>query len=146
MRTRFYRPEIDGLRAVAVLPVVFYHAGVQLFSGGYVGVDIFFVVSGFLITQIIMRHIDKQNFSIVHFYERRVRRIAPALGFVLSVTSALAVWLLLPDDLIQFAKSLAATTLFSSNFLFWSETGYFAEPSEFKPLLHTPPCLRTSQR
>ena len=81
MRTRFYRPEIDGLRAVAVLPVVLYHAGVQFISGGFVGVDIFFVVSGFLITQIIMRHIDEQNFSIVHFYERRVRRIAPALVF-----------------------------------------------------------------
>lgn len=137
MRNQFYRPEIDGLRALAVIPVVLYHLGVQLFSGGFVGVDIFFVVSGYLITQIIMRHIDAQGFSIVQFYERRARRIAPALIAVVLFTWLMALLLFLPDDLLRFGNSLVATVLFSSNFLFWSETGYFAAPSEFKPLLHT---------
>ena len=125
MRTQFYRPEIDGLRALAVIPVVLYHLGMQTFSGGFVGVDIFFVVSGYLITQIIMRHIDERGFSILQFYERRARRIAPALIAILLFSALMAVLLFLPDDLIRFANSLVATVVFSSNFLFWSETGLF---------------------
>ena len=132
-----YRADIDGLRAVAVVPVVLYHAHVPGFSGGFTGVDIFFVISGFLITSIIAGEIGQDRFSIINFYERRIRRIFPALFAVLFVSCLLAIWLLLPGQFETFAKSVAATTLFVSNILFWTETGYFAAPASGNPLLHT---------
>lgn len=132
-----YRPDIDGLRAVAIVPVLLFHAGVGAFSGGFVGVDVFFVISGFLITGLIRNEIDSGTFSIANFYERRIRRILPALFAVTIVTAALSAWLLLPDDLADFGKSVAATSLFASNFLFWQESGYFAPAAEETPLLHT---------
>lgn len=132
-----YRADIDGLRAVAVVPVVLYHANVPAFSGGFTGVDIFFVISGFLITSIIVSEIDQGRFSIANFYERRIRRIFPALFAVLIVSCLLAIWLLLPSQFEIFAQSVAATSLFASNILFWSETGYFAAPASENPLLHT---------
>ena len=132
-----YRKDIDGLRALAVVPVVLYHAGFGLFSGGYVGVDVFFVISGYLITGIIGEEIRQQRFSVLHFYERRIRRIFPALFVVLLFTMIAGLLLLLPEDLVAMSKSLVAATLFSSNILFWRESGYFDTAAELKPLLHT---------
>jgi peptidoglycan/LPS O-acetylase OafA/YrhL len=132
-----YRREIDGLRAIAVLPVIFFHAGFQTFSGGFVGVDVFFVISGFLITSIILADLENGRFSILDFYERRARRILPALFLVMLVCIPLAWALLLPGDLTGFARSLVAASLFVSNVQFWRESGYFDTAAELKPLLHT---------
>lgn len=132
-----YRPEIDGLRAVAVIPVIAYHAGLAALPGGFVGVDIFFVISGYLITSILLSEMQAGRFSLVNFYERRARRILPALFVVMLISLPLA-WLLLdPPDFKAFAKSLVAVPTFSSNLLFWLESGYFDASAELKPLLHT---------
>lgn len=132
-----YRAEIDGLRALAVLPVIFFHAGLELFSGGFIGVDIFFVISGYLICSIILEDIDKGNFSIINFYERRARRILPALFFIMLLCLPFSWYLLSPIELKDFGQSLTAVSMFSSNFLFFLESGYFDTSSELKPLLHT---------
>lgn len=132
-----YRPEIDGLRAVAVIPVILYHAGLADLPGGFVGVDIFFVISGYLITSILLSEMLAGRFSLANFYERRARRILPALFVVMLISLPLA-WLLLdPPDFKAFAKSLVAVPTFSSNLLFWLESGYFDASAELKPLLHT---------
>ena len=132
-----YRAEIDGLRALAVLPVILFHAGFEWFSGGFVGVDIFFVISGYLITTIIISEMAEDKFSIVNFYERRARRILPALFFVMIMCLPFAILWLAPSDLKDFGQSLISTATFSSNILFWWERGYFGTAIEFKPLLHT---------
>ena len=132
-----YRAEIDGLRAVAVIPVILYHAGFELFSGGFVGVDVFFVISGYLITTIIHDEIKNNTFSIAHFYERRARRILPALLFVCLACIPFAWFWMLPAAFKDFGQSLMAVNLFSSNILFSRESGYFAAAAELKPLLHT---------
>ncbi len=132
-----YRKEIDGLRAVAVVPVVLFHAGWNVFSGGYVGVDIFFVISGYLITSIILEERTEGKFSIIRFYERRVRRIFPALFFVFTITLPFAWVFMLPLPFQDFMRSLAAASLFISNVHFWETTGYFSEAAELRPLLHT---------
>ena len=132
-----YRPEIDGLRAIAVIPVILFHAGFGLFSGGFVGVDVFFVISGYLITSLIINDVKKKQFSIVTFYERRARRILPALYSTVLLSSIFAYLTLLPHDLISFSKSAASIPLFFSNFFFWSERGYFGAATELKPLIHT---------
>lgn len=132
-----YRRDIDGLRALAILPVLLFHAHVPGFSGGYVGVDIFFVISGFLITGILAREIDQGRFSLIRFYERRFRRIIPALALMILVTLALAAWLYLPGDLEGVPRSALAATLFASNLWFFTDTGYFAGGADVKPLLHT---------
>tara|TARA_Y100001970_G_scaffold121071_1_gene150185 strand:- start:72051 stop:74006 length:1956 start_codon:yes stop_codon:yes gene_type:complete len=132
-----YRSEIDGLRALAVLPVMFFHAGFSSFKGGYVGVDVFFVISGYLISSLIIQDLGKNKFSLVEFYERRSRRILPALFFVMIVSLPFAWFLLPPTEMKDFGQSLAAVSIFSSNFLFWLESGYFETSSELKPLLHT---------
>jgi len=132
-----YRPEIDGLRAVAVVCVLLFHAGFSAFAGGFVGVDVFFVISGYLITGVILVERAQGRFSFVGFYERRVRRILPALFFVM-LAAILAAWLwLLPSDMKAFAHSVAAVALFLSNVLFWRQSGYFDTAAELKPLLHT---------
>lgn len=132
-----YRREIDGLRALAVVPVVLFHAGSPIPGGGYVGVDVFFVISGYLITSIILADLKCGRFSILNFYERRARRILPAL-FVLVLVCFPVAWLcLLPDDMQDFTQSLAAVSLFISNLLFLQESGYFDAAAELKPLLHT---------
>ena len=132
-----YRPEIDGLRACAVVPVILFHAGFELFSGGFVGVDIFFVISGFLITTIIVEDIENGRFSIVNFYERRARRILPALFFVILCCIPFA-WMWMDAQIfLYFSRSLVAVSLFASNLLFWREGGYFGAAAENKPLLHT---------
>lgn len=132
-----YRPEIDGLRALAVVPVLLFHAGFSFLGGGFAGVDVFFVISGFLITSIIHREIREGSFSIVSFYERRARRLAPALLLVCAVCIPFAVLWMLPQELNNFGKSLYAVNLFASNFLFWDQTGYFEPSTELMPLLHT---------
>lgn len=138
MSKKFYRPEIDGLRALAIIPVVLFHAGIFGFAGGFVGVDIFFVISGFLITSILLRELRAGTFSFMNFWERRIRRIFPALFVVLMVTAAITYALpLFPQDFMEFAKSLFAQSLFISNLFFMRKEGYFAAPSETAPLLHT---------
>ena len=132
-----YRREIDGLRALAVLPVIFFHAGFETFSGGFVGVDVFFVISGYLITTIILAELEQGKFSIVNFYERRARRILPALFLVMLVCIPFAWVLLSPADLKSFSESLVAVALFFSNIFFWTDGGYFETAAELKPLLHT---------
>ena len=125
-----YRPELDGLRALAVLPVIFFHAGFGSFGGGFVGVDVFFVISGYLITTLIVSDVANGNFSIARFYERRARRLLPALYVVMLVCIPFAFLWLKPSDLDDFGQSLVAVSLFSSNFLFWWEEGYFDPASE----------------
>lgn len=132
-----YRPEIDGLRAVAVLPVIAFHAGLPWLSGGYVGVDVFFVISGYLITGILLGELQEGRFSVWSFYERRARRILPALFFVCSVSSVFAYLWMSPQQLEDYAKSLIAVVFSASNFVFWKEAGYFDAAAELKPLLHT---------
>ena len=132
-----YRPEVDGLRAIAVLPVIFFHAGFSGFSGGFVGVDIFFVISGYLITSILLSEITSGEFSFAQFYERRARRILPALYLVCLLCIPFAWFFSPPSSMKDFGQSLGAVVAFSSNFLFWVENGYFDTSSELKPLLHT---------
>ncbi len=133
-----YRRDIDGLRTIAVLPVVFGHAGIPGFSGGYIGVDVFFVISGFLITSILMRELEAQKFSIVHFYEKRARRILPAL-FAVIIFCLIAGWfILLPSSYMDMSKSILAAILFVSNIWLWKSTGdYFAVGADLEPMLHT---------
>lgn len=132
-----YRSEIDGLRAVAVISVIFFHAGFSIFSGGFVGVDIFFVISGYLIATIILSEMESGSFLLINFYERRARRILPALFFVMLISCVLAWFLLMPIDMKGFSQSLIAVSTFSSNLLFLREAGYWDTASELKPLLHT---------
>ncbi|MEE9351389.1 MAG: acyltransferase [Thiotrichaceae bacterium] len=132
-----YRKEIDGLRAFAVIPVILYHAGFEWLKGGYIGVDIFFVISGYLITSIIIRELEAGTFTITNFYERRARRILPALFFIILVCLPFAWYWLLPFELKDFGKSMVAVTVFASNILFWQESDYFAAGAELIPLLHT---------
>ncbi|MET0407091.1 MAG: acyltransferase family protein [Hyphomicrobium sp.] len=133
------RRDIDGLRAIAILPVVLYHAHVPSISGGFVGVDVFFVISGYLITGIIRSELQAGSFSLVNFYERRARRILPALFFMIAASILAAVIIMRPEPLVSFAKSVWAAALFSSNFWFWrtARNGYFDTSSDYLPLLHT---------
>ena len=132
-----YRREIDGLRALAVLPVILFHAGFQTFSGGFVGVDVFFVISGYLITSIILAEMEAGTFTLANFYERRARRILPALFVVMALCLPFAWLWLLPQDMKSFSQSLVAVSAFASNVLFWRTSGYFDTAAELKPLLHT---------
>lgn len=133
-----YRPDIDGLRAIAVMLVVIYHAGFGFISGGYIGVDVFFVISGYLITTIIIKEIESNQFSFSKFYLRRIKRLIPVLIFVLMITSIFSLVILLPGDLIAYGKSLIAVLLSVSNIYFWRENGgYFEGNVQEIPLLHT---------
>lgn len=132
-----YRSEIDGLRSIAVLPVIFFHAGFSTFSGGYVGVDVFFVISGYLITTILIDQISTGKFSIVDFYERRARRILPALFFVMLCTIPFAWLWMIPQQFKDFSQALVAISFFVSNILFWRKEDYFAPSAEENPMLHT---------
>lgn len=139
-RSGKYRPDIDGLRAVAVLSVLFFHANIPGFSGGYVGVDIFFVISGYLITSLILKEDRSEGFTFIGFYERRMRRIFPALFAVLFFSILAAGVLFAPRDLLAFAKTVIATTLFASNIYFaraGKVRGYFDSSFNPQPLLHT---------
>jgi peptidoglycan/LPS O-acetylase OafA/YrhL len=132
-----YRKEIDGLRALAVIPVIMFHAGFSLFGGGFAGVDIFFVISGYLITSLIEPEVNSGSFSLVRFYERRARRILPALFLVLLCTLPFAWWLMLASDMIDFSKQLIGVAMFVPNVVLWRQSDYFATVAELKPLLHT---------
>jgi peptidoglycan/LPS O-acetylase OafA/YrhL len=132
-----YRADIDGLRAIAVIPVLFYHFGVPGFSGGFVGVDIFFVISGYLICGMIDADLRRGSFSLASFYKRRILRILPALFAMFLVTSILAAIYCLPVELIDYARSLASAVGSISNVYFAQTAGYFDAPAETKPLLHT---------
>ena len=131
-----YRPDIDGLRAVAVLSVVAFHAFPNRVRGGFIGVDIFFVISGFLISSILFENLERGTFSFTTFYSRRIRRIFPALLLVLLVTVALGWAVLFDDEFRQLLRQSAAGAAFLSNFELWQESGYFDAGAEHKPLLH----------
>lgn len=131
-----YRPDIDGLRAVAVLAVVLFHAEIGC-TGGYVGVDVFFVISGFLITSLIWKDIESGHFSLIGFWEKRARRIVPAVVVVTMVTLAVGWYLMLPSDFAELGKASAAQATFSANVHYWLSSGYFTGDAEQKPLLHT---------
>ena len=135
--TKSYRPEIDGLRALAVLLAVFYHAAFDLFKGGYIGVDIFFVISGYLITNIIIEDMYEGKFSLSEFFDRRARRIFPALFCVLAVCLPLAWYSLSSAAFQDFGQSMFAVAAFAANIHLWQENTYFAAASDLKPLLHT---------
>jgi len=131
-----YRPEIDGLRAIAVIPVILFHAGFSGFRGGFVGVDVFFVISGYLISSIIVGDCENDRFSIATFYERRARRILPALFVVIAACLPFACTWMLPVQTWEFSRSMLATLAFVPNFYFWSTAQYFARASDEIPLLH----------
>lgn len=131
-----YRPEVDGLRAIAVVAVILFHTNLGVATGGYVGVDVFFVISGYLISSIILREVGEGRFTFLGFYERRIRRIFPALFVVLVATTA-AAWVILPPQHMQtYGQSLVATTAFASNVFFWLKSGYFGGDAELFPLTH----------
>lgn len=132
-----YRKEIDGLRALAVIPVLLFHAGYNTFSGGFIGVDVFFVISGYLITSIIVLEKKAGTFNLINFYERRARRILPALFVVIFACLPFAWMWLVPNDMKGFCQSLVAVVVFASNIFFWRKSGYFDTDAELKPLLHT---------
>jgi peptidoglycan/LPS O-acetylase OafA/YrhL len=131
-----YRPEIDGLRAIAVIAVVLFHFGIGL-PGGFVGVDVFFVISGYLITRLVLRATECDTLSVGVFFERRIRRIFPALFVVVASTLAVGYWMLLPDELKKLGRSSVAQSFGIANIYFWRDTGYFSGPANNKPLLHT---------
>jgi peptidoglycan/LPS O-acetylase OafA/YrhL len=131
-----YRPEVDGLRAISVMAVILFHANFGC-PGGFVGVDVFFVISGFLITSLILNDVEKNAFSLKDFWIRRIRRIVPAASIMVLLTLIAGYFLLLPEDLIGLGKSAIAQSFMGSNFYFWSNGGYFARNSETEPLLHT---------
>ena len=132
-----YRKDIDCLRGISVIAVILYHYKFELLSGGYLGVDIFFVISGFLITSIILKEISTNKFSLINFYERRIRRLFPALIFVIFTTYFLFETILLEEELKKLLNSIFSTILFYANFFFQSSGSYFSPLNEQQPLLHT---------
>lgn len=131
-----YRPDIDGLRALAIIPVVIFHSFPHLLPGGFVGVDIFFVISGYLISSIIFKEVSNNSFSFKNFYSRRIRRIFPSLLFVLICTLVAAWYIFLPDDFAITAKHIIFGIFFSQNINLYFESGYFDTATELKPLMH----------
>ena len=136
MRNLQYRSDIDGLRAIAILSVLAFHAFPGRFEGGYIGVDIFFVISGFLISNIIVAGIEENRFSFIEFYSRRVKRIFPALVLVLLATYGLGWFVLLSAEYEQLGKHISGGAVFISNLVLWSDHGYFDSAAVSKPLLH----------
>jgi peptidoglycan/LPS O-acetylase OafA/YrhL len=132
-----YRPEINGLRALAIIPVILFHSNSSFFSGGFLGVDVFFVISGYLMTSIIITEKKNNSFSFLNFYERRVRRLLPALYFVLLLSLILSIIYMLPYQIKEFGQSLFSSILFSSNIFFWFKTDYWSQSAELTPLIHT---------
>ena len=134
---KFYRPEVDSLRAIAVIIVIFFHSGLNIFSGGYIGVDVFLVISGYLISSLIISEVSNDTFTFISFFERRLRRLIPALFFIIIISLIFSWYLLTPSELKKFGQSIIASSFFTSNILFWRESGYFETEAELKPLLHT---------
>src|SRR5690606_4250704 len=137
MAVNHFRKDINGLRAIAVVSVVLFHFGVTGFSGGFVGVDIFFVISGFLMTGIVARGFEKENFSFINFYLARARRIIPALFFLTVVLLTLGYIYLSPIDYTGLAREVDRSLLFLSNNYFYKKSGYFDPNSHERLLLHT---------
>ena len=135
--TAFYAPHIDGLRGIAVLAILLFHLGIPGAQGGFLGVDIFFVISGYLITGQISRQFKQHQFSLPNFYLRRARRLLPALFVTLVITLITGFFLLPPNDLTLLGKSVLATEFFYSNVYFWMTSGYFSDISQSNILLHT---------
>jgi peptidoglycan/LPS O-acetylase OafA/YrhL len=131
-----YRPDIDGLRAIAVVSVILAHAGIKWLSGGFIGVDIFFIISGYLITRHVLGSVEEGRFSFADFYIRRMRRLLPALFVVLSSTIPFSWYLLMPDEFTLYAQSLLGSIFFSANLVFWQTTNYFSPSVEQMPLIH----------
>lgn len=131
-----YREDIDGLRAIAVFSVIGFHAFPDLFNGGFIGVDVFFVISGFLISTIIFKSLENNSFSFSEFYVRRIKRIIPSLLLVLTASLIFGWFSLLPDEYKQLAKHVSGGGAFISNFILWDESGYFDNTADTKPLLH----------
>ncbi|TPG12977.1 acyltransferase [Sphingomonas koreensis] len=131
-----YRSDIDGLRAIAVVSVILFHLSPSILAGGFLGVDLFFVLSGYLITSIILKEIHEGRFTITKFYERRIRRIIPALIFLIAMVSAVSFWILLPKDLVDYGKSVFASLAFYANIFFWRDVNYFSSSIYTKPLIH----------
>ena len=132
-----FRKDINGLRAIAVLPVIFFHAGLNGFDGGFLGVDVFFVISGFLITSNIIKKQSEGNFSLLDFYDKRARRILPPLIFTILATTLLSFYFMLPYDLKNFGQSIIATSFAANNILLYMTSGYWSLAAEYKPLYHT---------
>ena len=130
-----YRPDIDGLRALAVTAIIAFHLGISRISGGFVGVDIFYVISGFLIGHIVVGEIEEGTFSIWRFYQRRLKRILPALFAMVAFTTLATLFILFPVELSDYARSMIATTLWVANVYFWQTTNYF-RIDKTTPLLH----------
>jgi len=132
-----YRSEIDGLRALAIIPVILFHAGIPFLSGGFIGVDVFFVISGYLITHLLLIENSTDSFSLVNFYIRRIRRLLPALFFMLLCITPFAWMWLLPTQLQEYSLSVIAAVTFLANMFFYLKTGYFSSDIDEKPLIHT---------
>lgn len=132
-----YRPEIDGLRALAIIPVILFHLNNKIFSGGFIRVDIFFVISGYLITSVIIQDLYIKKLNVFNFYERRVRRIIPALFFVILITTPFFFFKMSSGVLWDYFQSLISIIIFLSNFLFTLENNYFDVSEEYKPFIHT---------
>ena len=132
-----YRNDITGLRAIAIIPVLFYHTELAIFNGGYLGVDVFFVISGYLIARLLLNDLNNNNFSFKDFYFRRIKRLLPALYGVLLFTVFYTSIRFFPNDITNFSESLLYTTLFLSNIFFWRNINYFSDDIIFKPLAHT---------
>ena len=133
-----YGADIDGLRAIAVVCVILYHLDVAPFYAGFLGVDIFFVISGYLITQLLTKEIDKnKSFSVTKFYARRAKRLLPALFLVITFTMCVGIFIMTPFELKELAETALSSVFFSSNFYFWRTSDYFNPVSELNPLLHT---------
>lgn len=137
MSQKRMRNDISGLRALAVIPVLLFHAKIPFVSGGFLGVDLFFVISGYLITGDIVRRIQSNTFSFISFYDRRARRILPALLLVIAVTSILAPLFMVPYDIKNYGQSVVASIFAANNILLWMTSGYWSHAAEFKPLYHT---------
>ena len=131
-----YRPDIDGLRAIAVFAVILFHVSPTTLSGGFIGVDVFFVISGYLISTIIFDALNKDSFSFFYFYSRRIKRIFPALILVISVCLVFGWFVLLPSEYKHLGKYAFTGASFVSNFFFWQEAGYFDTAAHVKPFLH----------
>ena len=131
-----YRPDIDGLRALAVLSVVLFHAFPEWINGGFIGVDIFFVISGYLISSIIFNNLENNSFTFIDFYVRRIKRIFPALIVVLISSLFFGWFVLLADEYHQLAKHTIGASTFTNNFMLWQESGYFDNDADTKPFLH----------
>jgi len=132
-----HRDDIDGLRGVSILLVIFYHVGISVFSGGFIGVDVFFVISGYVISNLVFKQISTNQFNLLTFYRKRLRRLLPALIFTLALTFIVSLNILSPQHFGRMSGALFSSIFALSNFFFIGEVGYFDVAINFKPLLHT---------